>query len=80
MPKISYVDPIKYRKEYASDEIRKAMRQKNMKQNGLATLLGVSQSRVSQKLKDMEFDYGELLVLFDELEMDDKQKQKIMTI
>ena len=79
MPK-SYITREQRQQAHFSAWLFGAMKTAHITQEQLAKRLGLSQPRLSQKLKKQNFSYDDLLVIFDVFKPDQKEVSMLLGI
>lgn len=54
------------------------MKVRNVTQKKMADRMGISQQAYGKKLKNRQFTYWDLVIIFDELDIDDQQMIQVM--
>lgn len=79
MPKV-VINKLEYKRHDIGSWVVKWLRRSGKRMSDLAEELGITHQGVSFKIKTNAFSYGDLLVIFDYLEVPDEEILQVMRI
>jgi predicted transcriptional regulator len=79
MPKV-IINKLQYKTHNIGPWVVMWLRRKQKRMSDLGEELGISQQAVSYKIKTNSFSYGDMLVIFDYLEVPDEEILQVMKL